>query len=136
MTPQTRTPSPTTARALAHFTRGLKSFEHTEFSMAPREDVEGQFCNATIVYRANGDVIFQLFPRTKKFPAGAEAGREFLADALEVYFDSLDRFSASYVHELSSWAVRAELLAETPTYNREHHVYGFLSYLNQALADL
>ena len=136
MTDAQRAWSAQTPQNLAALVRGLKSFEHTQFAMDTREDVDGPFCRASVIYRENGDIVFQLFPHARGFPTGADPGRAFLADALEVYFGSLDRFSASHIPELSSWAVRAKGLAETPMYDKDHHIYGFLSYLNQPLADL
>jgi len=139
MTPQTaaqKPASPDLLRKLENFGKGLRSFEKTEFSMDPREDLEGEFCKVTVVFRPNGDVIFQLFPKGRKWPKGEREGRELVGDLLEVYFDSLERFSGSHVPELDSWAVRAEGLASMPTYDKEHHVYGFARYLNQSLADL
>lgn len=136
MTGTHQTPGAQTVRDLANLRRGLKTYEQTEFSTEPREELIGDLCDVTVVFRANGDVIFQLFPKTKKWPRDSAAARALLGDLLEVYFDSLDNLAGSDVPELKSWAVRAEGLASRLSYDKEHHVYGFARYLNQALADL
>ena len=120
---------------LRHFEDGVRTFAKTEFSTEPREEMQGQFCDITVVFRENGDVIFQLFPK-RKWPADVAGGRQLLSDLVEVYFTDTSRFSASWVPELSSWGLRAAGLAETLTYDKDHHVVGFATFINQALADL
>ncbi len=123
-------------RALANFVRGSESFSKTKFSLEPREELIGDACDVTVVYRENGDVIFQLFPKTRNWPADVKAGRELLGELLETYFDKTEGFSGAYAPELKSWAILATRLALTLTYDKEHHVYGFARFLNQALVDL
>jgi histidine ammonia-lyase len=59
---------------------------------------------------------------------------DFLAIAVADWYGSTDRFSASFVPELSSWALRARGLANIPPFQREHHVHGFVSLIDNALA--
>ena len=125
-----------TPQNLALFARGCASFRETDFYMDEREDLEGPLCNVTVVFKEHGDVVFQLFPKTRKWPRGEAEGRGLLADLLDVYFGDLGRFAGSHVPELGSWAVRARGLAELPSYVKEHHVYGFAAYVNAALDEL
>lgn len=124
------------ARNLERFVRGCRSFKDTEFRVDEREELQGPLCDLTVVFKDDGDVVFQFFPKTRKWPKDAGAGRAFLADLLEVYFGDLARFSGAHVPELGSWAVRARGLTALPSYNRDHHVYGFASYVNTALDEL
>jgi len=119
---------------LRHFADGVRAFQKTQFSLEPREELEGQYCNVTVVFRGS-DVIFQLFPK-RKWPKTTNEGRALLSELVDVYFGDTSRFSASWVPELSSWALKASGLSETLSYDKDHHVYGFAAYINQALADL
>jgi len=138
MTPQTADISFTDkdrARLLGQFERGLESFNRTQFAIEPREEFEGKFCDITVVFRENGDVVFQIFPK-KKWPRDVGDGRALLTDMVMIYFGGLDRFSASYISELSSWGLIARDLTGMISYDKEHHVAGFARFVNQALADL
>ncbi len=121
---------------LAHFEAGLKAFERTEFALEPREEIEGQLCDVTVVDRENGDVVFQIFPKRKWPMKSKDNGRALLSQMVEVYFGDTERFSASWVPELKSWALRARGLRDVVSYDRAHHVVGFAAFINQALADL
>lgn len=120
---------------LRHFEAGLRTFAKTEFSTEPREEMQGQFCDVTVVFRENGDVIFQLFPK-RKWPQDLQAARALLSELVDVYFTDTSRFSASWVPEVSSWGLRAAGLSEMLSYDKDHHVIGFATFINQALADL
>lgn len=133
MTPATHSTGKTvsTRAMLDSFARGLKSFEKTEFALDPREVFEGDICDVHAVYKGD-DIIFQLFPKRR----ARVLTRDLVAEAVDVWFGSTERFSGSYIPELESWALRARGLAALPSYDREHHVVGFATYLNEALAAL
>lgn len=122
-----------TTEMLEQFKKGIESFQHTSFSLDPREDFEGDHCSATAVYRENGDIVFQLFP-VKPWGTG-ESARALVTDLVETYFGSTDHFAAAPTPELDSWAVKAIGLANKVGYTREHHVVGFLLFINIFLAD-
>jgi hypothetical protein len=121
---------------LTAFSEGVDLFKRAEFSLDAREELKGQFCDVTVVFKPQGDVIFQLFPKKRKLLRGDQDGRVLLSELVEVYFSDTGRFSASWVPELESWALKAARLADTLSYDKDHHVYGFATYINQALADL
>ena len=121
---------------VAAFAAGVETFKRASFSLDTRETLEGEFCTTTAVFKSNGDVIFQLFPVDVKQLGGDDKGRTLLSALVEVYFSVTDRFSADWVPELKSWALKAGGLANTLNYDKQYHVDGFATYVNQALADL
>jgi hypothetical protein len=121
---------------VAAFAAGVETFKRTSLSLDVRETLEGEFCTTTAVFKPNGDIIFQLFPVDLKQLGGDEKGRALLSELVEVYFSVTDRFSADWVPELKSWALKAGGLANALSYDKTHHVDGFATYVNQALADL
>ena len=130
-TPSTSGKKLSVVHALQNLEKGADSFSRTQFSLDEREELIGSLCAATIVYKEDGDIIFQLVHKRGRWPQGMA---ELLGDAVAHWFGSTDRFSASFIPELSSWAMRARGLAHTPPFRREHHVHGFVSFLDNALA--
>ena len=134
--------SPELVKDLQTFVRGAAAFAQTEFAVDPREEIDGPFCAVTVVFKRDGDVIFQLFPKKLgtrggggRWPSDEAAARDLLARLIDQHFGSTDRFSAAWTPELKSWAVHAAGLSERATYDKERHVYGFAQYINQALAN-
>jgi len=137
MTGTAQTTPPINKKAMLDaFSAGIDIFKKAEFSLDAREELKGQHCDVTVVFKPRGDVIFQLFPKKRKLLLGDHEGRVLLSELVEVYFTDTNRFSASWVPELKSWALKASDLANTLSYDKDHHVYGFATYINQALADL
>jgi len=102
----------------------------------PRMEFEGNHFSAVVVLRRNGDVIFQFFPRGNLWPKDLEGGRNLLATVIEGHFGSTDQFSADFVKELRSWAVKAEGLRGLASYTEEYHLEGFLNLLDLTISEL
>lgn len=112
------------------FVTGFRDFSKREWAVPPREEYElTKNLRADVVFRDDGDVIFHLFSNT--FPSDT---RTFLADLIEQHFGSTDRFSASAVPELKSWAILAHGLQNLPAYEHDFHVRAFLGRVAQAFA--
>lgn len=103
-----------------------------ELSVEPREEFELQHTDVTVVFKDDGDIIFQFFPQGSKWPVPA-AARDFLAEAIEAHFGSTDRFAASYVPELESWAVKAAGLTTQVSYDKAFHVDRFVHLVDDAV---
>ena len=102
-----------------------------ELGIEPREEVELAHGRAVAVFRDSGDVIFQFFP-DRTWPPQAEA-RQFLAEVIEAHFGDTERFSASYVPELDSWAVKASQLANIVSYDKVFHVDAFIQLVDDTV---
>lgn len=113
---------------------GWNSAQTEEFSVEPRDEFELNHVDMQVVYRHNGDVIYQVFPHQgdTHWPSLADA-RQFLAEVIEAHFGDTRRFSASYVPEVSSWGILAKGLKNIPTFNREFHVDAFVQLVDDAV---
>lgn len=115
------------------FKTGWDSASNEEIVVEPREEVTLKHTRFQVVYREDsGDVIFQVFPESQKWPGPGEA-REFLAAVIEDYFGDTSRFSASYVPELESWGIRASGLLNLPSYDKDFHVDRFLHMMDDTV---
>lgn len=131
-------PKPGWAGQMAqHLRSGYDDFARTEFEAPPpREVFEDERAKLEVIFREDGDVIFQIFPKVKGFPVGERLGRTFLAEAIEAHFGSTDSFEGGFTEELGSWAVKAKGLQGRLGYKPEYHVLGFVEFLVTAIGEL
>jgi hypothetical protein len=116
---------------------GYEDFQRAEFAPPPpREELHSAVLRVEVVYREDGDIIFQLFPNTKAFPADEKLARAFLAEAIDTHFGDTAAFEGGYTPELESWAIKAKNLHTQVSYNHDHHVLGFVHLLMDALTEL
>jgi hypothetical protein len=103
-----------------------------KFTVEPRLEVKQKNFSAHVVFRSEGDVIFQFFELPKKF-------KEFeplLAEAVESHFGSTDKFALAHVPELRSWALLAQGLQDTALYSQAQHIDKFLELIDLAIDEV
>ncbi len=103
-----------------------------EVVVEPRESVQCKHVDVTVVMKDDGTIIFQIFPKSRKWPS-PEAARDFLAEVIEAHYGDTDRFSADYVHELKSWAIRAVGLPSLINYDKAFHIDGFIALVDDSV---
>ena len=106
--------------------------EPDELYVEPREEIELRHVKAVVVFRENGDVVFQFFPKDKRWP-GPDSARSFLAEAIQGHFGSTENFAATYTPELDSWAAISRGLTGRVGYSKKFHVDRFLVLIDDAL---
>jgi hypothetical protein len=132
MNEQAMQPGLSASTFLSLLKKGWDSFEEEELYVEPREEYTLTHTRVEVVYKQNGDVVFQLFPQSPSWPP-PDRGREFLAEVIEAHFGSAEFFQASYVPELRSWAVRAVGLSNLTTYDKAFHVEGFVRLVDDTV---
>jgi len=107
----------------------VEKFNSTEFSTAPRFGYDGKNFEAVIVYRGDGDIIYQLFKvRHGDF-------RQLLAEVVEAHFSSTDDFAVDFMKEVLSWGLIARGVRTRPLFNEQHYTGKFLDLLDQVLEE-
>jgi hypothetical protein len=103
-----------------------KPGHEVKVSLPPRAEYRGKKFKAVIVVK-NDDLIYQFFNvRHKDF-------QTLLAEIIEAHFGKTDDFSASYVPEFESLAVRAKKVCESPFFNYSHYTEKFLDLVDRCL---
>jgi len=95
-----------------------------------REEIEGKNITATVVFKDNNDIVYQLFPSYR------DDFRSILAEAVEIHFGSTDSFKVHEVSELKSWALLAEGVQGRPFYNKDFYVDEFVTLIDMALEEV
>lgn len=114
--------------------QAIDNFSEEVVTPPPREVIEYGSLSVTVVYREDGDIIFQIFPGPKSpLSKDGEKVRNLLAETIECYFGSTDRFEGSYTDEMKSWALKAVRLSDLPSYNHDYHVVGFVKFLSDVV---
>lgn len=129
---------------LRDYTQALEEIggKELQISTDPREEFKGTHATVTVVFKANGDVIFQLAPVHQDALANSPQTRTLLAEIISFYYgpEFLPRFSGDYmgthVPGFHNWAILSRGLANLVTYNVDYHVRGFALYLCEALKEL
>lgn len=97
-------------------------------TVPPRAEYRGKRFRAVIVSKGD-DLIYQFFNvRHADFQA-------LLAEIIEAHFGKTDDFSAAYVPEFESLAVRAKGVCDTPFFNYLHYTEKFLGLVDRCLQE-
>jgi hypothetical protein len=103
-----------------------------QFTIEPRVEFKGKHFTAHVVFRSEGDVIFQFFELPKRF----KDIEPLLAEAVEGHFGSTDNFALAHVPELKSWALFAKGLQNIALFNQTQHITHFLELIDLALQEV
>jgi hypothetical protein len=103
-----------------------------QFSVEPRIEFKGTNFTSHIVFRSEGDVIFQFFELPKRF----KDFEPLLAEAVEGHFGTTDNFALAHVPELKSWALLAKGLQNIALFNQQQHITKFLELIDLALTEV
>jgi hypothetical protein len=108
--------------------RRVTSNDVEQITVPPRAEYRGKKFRAEIV-RKGDDLIYQFFRYRHPDFQG------LLAAIIEAHFGKTDNFSAAFVPELESLAVRAKGVCDLPFFNYSHYTEKFLDLVDGCLQE-
>lgn len=114
---------------------GQPAGKPTPIHVDPRDEYKMPKADVTVVFKQNGDVIFQIFPKVNYWPSPKSA-RVFLTELVKAHFGQIDNFQAEWIPLLHSWALKAEGLQNWDSFDRIYHTQRFVTLLNDTLAEM